>query len=85
MWKSGEIVSATVMPEQPATRDQSGDRQQQDEADGHADRQRRDIAQHRLRDHRQHQADDDPLARRKPRRPTRGQAQAEDQAARNQR
>jgi hypothetical protein len=73
------------MPEHEAARNQAGESQQQDEGDRDANYQRRDIAQHRLRDHRQHQADDDPLARRQPRRPTRGQAQAEDQAARNQR
>jgi len=74
-----------VPPEQPATRDQSRESQEHDERDRDTDGQRRDIADHRQRDHRQHQADEDPLARRQPGRPTRRQAQAEDQAARNQR
>jgi hypothetical protein len=74
-----------VTPDQPAARDQSGESQEQDEAHRDADRQRYHIASHRQRDHRQDQADHDPLARRQPWRPTRGQAQTEDQAARHQR
>jgi hypothetical protein len=73
------------MPEQPATGDQSGESQEQDQADRDSDGQRHDVAGHRQRDHRQHQADHDPLARRQPWRPTSRQAQTEDQAARNQR
>jgi len=74
-----------VTPEQKPTRDSSGERQQQHEADRDADGQRRDVAGHRQRDHRQDQADHDALACRQPGRPSRGQAQTEDQAARNQR
>jgi len=73
------------MPEQPATRGNSRESQQQDQADRDADGQRRDVAGHRQRDHGEHQADHDALARRQPGRPARGQAQAEDQAARNER
>jgi hypothetical protein len=72
-------------PEQPATRDKRGESQQQDEADRDADGQRRDIAQHRQRDHREDKADDDALSRSQPWRPTGSQAQTEDQAANNQR
>src|SRR5205807_3548460 len=45
-WKSGAIVSATVTPEQPATSGKSRKSQQQNEADGDADGERRDIARH---------------------------------------
>jgi hypothetical protein len=76
---------SAVTPEHPATREKSGQSQEQDEADRDPNGQRRDIAQHRHRDHRQHEADDHPLACRQPRRPTGSQAQTEDQAARNQR
>jgi hypothetical protein len=74
-----------VLPEKEPTGDESRESQDQDEADGDADGQRDDIAGHRQRDHCQHQADHDPLARGQPGRPTRRQAQTEDQAARNQR
>ena len=76
---------SAVTPEQPATREKSGQSQKQDETDRDPNGQRRDIAQHRQRDHRQDEADNGPLACRQPRRPTRRQAQTEDQAARNQR
>ena len=74
-----------VTPEQPATRDECGDSQQQDEAHRDADGQRHDIAGYCQRDDGEHQADYDALARRQPGRPARSQTQAEDQAARNQR
>jgi hypothetical protein len=74
-----------VTPEQPTTREECGESQQQDEADRDADRQRRDIAGHRQPDDGHHQADHDAFARRQPGRPTRSQAQTEDQAAHNQR
>ena len=73
-----------VTPEEDATRDEADESQQHDEADRDADGERDGIASHRLRDDRQHQADHEPLARRQPWRPTRRQAQAEDQAANNQ-
>ena len=74
-----------VTPEQPATGEKSGQSQEQDETDRDPDGQRRDIAEHRQRDDRQHEADDGPLGPCQPWRPTRSQAQTEDQAARNQR
>jgi len=74
-----------VTPEQPATRDECSDSQQQDQADGDADSQCGEVAHHRQPDHGKHQADHEALARRQPGWPARGQTQAEDEAARNQR
>jgi hypothetical protein len=73
------------MPEHRAARDQTREGQKDDQTGRDADGERNDIAGHRQRDHRQHQADHDPLPHGQPGRPARRQAQAEDQAARNQR
>jgi hypothetical protein len=74
-----------MTPEQDATRDEADESQQQDKADGDARGERHDIAEHGQRDHREHEADYDPLARRQPGRPTGGQPQPEHHGARNQR
>ena len=84
-WKSGEIVSATVPPEKEPTRDESGESQQQDEANRDAGGQRHHIAEQGERDHRQHDADHDPLAQGQPGRPTRGQSEPENKTAGDER
>jgi hypothetical protein len=74
-----------LTPEQEATRDQADDSQEQDKAGRDARGQGYDVSEHGERDHREHEADHDPLARGQPGRPTGGQPKPEDHGARNQR
>ena len=72
-------------PQEEPARDQTKQREQEDEPDGYPDRERKDVAQQRQCHHRQHDASHRALAPPEPRRPARGQAKAEDQTAGDER